>query len=216
MAKSGAWKERPVVRRYTDLAAAMNILQTRTLTLTDPSRWDDGNDRYGMAEFKRREGLQTLLAMCFATCSETYHHWRVFTEGKSGVCFEIDKVQLLAKLDTLGGFQHRSVDYRNLNILKGNPHWDLADLPFIKRAPYEPEKELRVIYCSTSECVDVIPIPIDLDWIKTIKLSPWMPAALHSAVRETLRGIDGCSRLAVQSTSLIGSETWKRWVDGAQ
>jgi hypothetical protein len=107
MVKNGVRKKGPVLRRYTDLAAAMNILQTRTLTLTDPSRWDDGNDRYGMAEFKRRQGLQTLLAMCFATCAETYHHWRVFTEGKSGVCFEIDKAQLLAQLDTLDGFQHR-------------------------------------------------------------------------------------------------------------
>jgi hypothetical protein len=208
-------KTTPRLRRYTDLSAAIHILQTKSLTLTDPDRWDDGNDRFSMAEYKKRRGLQSLLAMCFADCGETYHHWRVFTEGKSGVCFELDKIAFLESLDALDGFEYRKVDYRRLNILSGNPGWNVADLPFIKRAPYKPEKELRVIFCSDDSSIDAVPVPIEPRWIKSIRLSPWMPKPLHDAVRRTLKKIDGFETLPVQSTSLIGSDTWKRWVEHA-
>lgn len=212
----GVRKKPEVLRRYTDLAAAIHVLESRSVTLTDPDRWDDGNDRFGMSEYKRRNELKTLLAICFADCSETYHHWRVFTEGKSGICLEIEKAPFLERVSTLDGFHHRKVHYRKLNLLKGDSKWDLADLPFIKRAPYKPEQELRVVYCSKTDTTNAIPVPIELGWIKSIKLSPWMPTALHNAVRATLRRIEGCSSLPVQSTSLIGSETWKRWVQNAR
>jgi hypothetical protein len=72
-----------------------------------------------------------------------------------------------------------------------------------------------VIYCSTEEETKAVSIEIDLSWIDSIKLSPWMPKALHPAVRTALRRIDGCGTLPVQSTTLIDSETWKLRIEGA-
>jgi hypothetical protein len=61
-----------VLRRYTNLAATIHMLRSRTITLLSPGSWDDRNDAYFMAEYKRRKGLKTLLALCFANCGETY------------------------------------------------------------------------------------------------------------------------------------------------
>lgn len=68
----------PAFRRYTNLAAAIHLLQSRKITLLNPARWDDANDAYFMAEYKRLVGAETVLALCFAETAETYHHWRVF------------------------------------------------------------------------------------------------------------------------------------------
>jgi hypothetical protein len=45
------------LHRFTNLAAAIHMLRTRTITLLDPNTWDDKNDAYFMAEYKRQKGL---------------------------------------------------------------------------------------------------------------------------------------------------------------
>src|ERR1700754_2480162 len=87
-----------ILRRYTNLEATIHLLRSRTITLLNPGSWDDRNDAYFMAEYNRRKNLKTLLALCFANCDETYHHWRVFSHGTDGVCLEFDRGKLLAAL----------------------------------------------------------------------------------------------------------------------
>jgi hypothetical protein len=60
-------------RCYTNLAAIIHLLQNKWITALDPTTWDDKNDSYFMAEYKRLSGAQTLLALCFAEQAETYH-----------------------------------------------------------------------------------------------------------------------------------------------
>ena len=67
----------PVLRRYTDLPALLYLLRTRSITLLDPSSWDDKNDSYYLEKYKEKKSLQTVLALCLSTAEETYHHWRV-------------------------------------------------------------------------------------------------------------------------------------------
>lgn len=52
----------PAFRRYTNLAAAIHLLQSRKITLLNPARWDDANDAYFMGEYKRLAGAETVLA----------------------------------------------------------------------------------------------------------------------------------------------------------
>jgi hypothetical protein len=40
-------------RRYTNLASALHILRDGCITLLSPETWDDRNDAYFMAEYKR-------------------------------------------------------------------------------------------------------------------------------------------------------------------
>ena len=82
-------------RRYTNLAAVVHLLHAKAVTLLNPATWDDRNDAYYMAEYKRLKQAKTVLALCFAETTETYHHWRVFSHGADGVCIEFDKDRLL-------------------------------------------------------------------------------------------------------------------------
>lgn len=83
----------PILRRYTNLAATLHVLQNSCLTLLNPGTWEDRNDAFFMSEFKRR-GAQSVLALCFAEVAETYHHWRVFSHGSDGVCLEFNRPKL--------------------------------------------------------------------------------------------------------------------------
>src|SRR6516164_3658196 len=39
--------------------------RTKTITLSNPATWDDRNDAYFMAEYKRKVDAKTILALCF-------------------------------------------------------------------------------------------------------------------------------------------------------
>lgn len=205
------------LRRYTNLAAAIHILQTRAITLLDPSSWDDGNDRHFMAHYKQQRRLKTLLALCFAEDNETYHHWKVFASGCEGVCIEFDKEGLIATAKHFPGVIVGNVDYVQIKDARKAPP-RLDQLPFTKRYPYHPENEFRIIYEHQSQLIPTRDISISLDLINRITLSPWMPKPLRASVVETLRSIAGCSKLKIYRTTLLENEQWKQLVDkvGAQ
>src|SRR4051812_37446876 len=93
--KSGPHK---FLRRYTHLPAAIHLLRTQTLTLLDPTGWDDGNDVFYMEEYKRRKRLKSLLALCLSGAEESYHHWKVFAGHPAGVCIRLRQGMLLRSI----------------------------------------------------------------------------------------------------------------------
>jgi hypothetical protein len=54
------------LHRYTNLTATIHMLRSRSITLLNPATWDDRNDAYFMAEYKRKVDAKTVLALCFA------------------------------------------------------------------------------------------------------------------------------------------------------
>jgi hypothetical protein len=200
----------PAFRRYTNLAAAIHLLQSRKITLLNPARWDDANDAYFMAEYKRLVGAETVLALCFAETAETYHHWRVFSHGADGVCIEFDKARLLASFDGQPCVQQGKVTYLKIATLQKRRKIDAGALPFLKRKPYQPEREYRVIYVDRAASMEAKDFDIELSWIRRITLSPWMSDALKESVKKTLRGInDDCRRLSISRSTLVGNDVWK-------
>jgi hypothetical protein len=197
------------LRRYTNLASAIHILERKVITLLNPASWDDRNDAYFLSRYKERKAARTLLALCFAEASETYHHWRVFSPGMDGVCIEFDKDKLLGAFKGDDQITSRSVQYRQIpHILKNRPVDD--ELPFLKRFPYQDEREFRIIYCSLSELVESKSYLIGLDCISRITLSPWLPPPLATSVKKALRAIDGCSKVKIYASTLIENEKWKK------
>src|ERR1700745_856554 len=85
-----------VLGRYTDLPALIHLLRRKCITFLDPATWDDKNDSYYMELYKENKGLKTGLALCFSMTSETYHHWRVFAGGASGICIRFKRDELLS------------------------------------------------------------------------------------------------------------------------
>ena len=98
-----------------------------------------------MRLYKEKNELDTLLAVCFSQEAETYHHWSVFASGSSGVCISFKKEELLAELEQYEGVRARVVSYIQLNELEQTSR-KVNNLPFMKRAPFRPESEFRVIF----------------------------------------------------------------------
>src|SRR3990167_8422654 len=93
------------VRRYTTLSSALDTLVQRHLVLLNPSKWDDLNDVRFMELFRSQANAGSVLALCCTLATETYHHWRIFTQGMEGICIEFERRSLESKLSTVNGIQ---------------------------------------------------------------------------------------------------------------
>jgi len=100
-----------LLRRYTNLAATMHMLRSKTITLLSPALWTDRNDAFFMAEYKRRTESKCLVAYCMADASETFHHWQVFAPGTDGVCIIFHKDRLERQVPRIAGFRFEKVRY---------------------------------------------------------------------------------------------------------
>ena len=90
------------------------------------------------------------------------------------------------------------------------------ELPFLKRYPYQDEREFRVIYESTIDEREFLDITISLSCIDRIALSPWIPAALATDLESTIYDIKGCKRLKVVRSTVISNERWKNLAEDAR
>lgn len=198
------------LRRYTNLAAAIYLLREKRITLLNPATWDDKNDAFFMAEYKRYLKAKTVLALCFAEQSETYHHWRVFSHGSDGVCIEFDKEKLMTTFVEGAHIKKDLVRYKKVSDLKKLKKVKVDQLPFLKRYPYKDEREYRIIYVNKSTAYETKEYKIQIGWISRITLNPWMPKALKDSVITLLKTIKGCSHLKIYQTTLVNNEKWKR------
>ncbi|MCD9504889.1 hypothetical protein [Photobacterium phosphoreum] len=193
--------------RYTDLTALIDILSKKRMVLLDPSSWDDQNDVHFMAYYKKKRTLNSLLALCFTSKYETYHHWSVFAPNSSGVCIKYKRNELKNCFTNVEGVKFKDVKYKQITDLQCND-LALSDVPFLKRYPYKDEEEFRAIY--ESDVIEFVKeIHFDVSIIDCIVLSPWLPQPLVDTVKQTIQGIDGCEELKVYKTTLLSNSNWK-------
>jgi hypothetical protein len=194
--------------RYTSLPVLLDILSKRQLTLISPIKWDDRNDSYYLELYKQKRKLKTLLALCFTSKAETYHLWKVFSDGIGGVCIQFNKEKLLEAFDAEDEIGYGPVEYAWIRDLKSHPP-ELEELPYLKRKQYEDEGEFRVIYESSTHEVSAKSVALPRSAIEKINLSPWVPDAVASSVRRVIQGIPGCSKLRISKTTLVENKVWK-------
>lgn len=199
---------RAYIRRYTHLPAAIHMLQVKSLTLLDPSTWDDGNDTFYVSEYKRRKQLKSVLAICLSSAEESYHYWKVFADHPSGVCIRLRQGALLKALRGVPGVTVGSMDYRPMTTARKKT-LSVDEFPFVKRSAYIDEKEVRVLWHSATEARTSLELPIPPGCIGRVTLSPWLPKSLVAVTKSMLRGIDGCSNLEIVRSTIIASEEWK-------
>ena len=187
------------------------------MTLRDPRQWDDRNDSYYLEKYKEYKGLETLLALCFAEASETFHHWRVFSSGVNGVCIELDKHHIVeefkkkCKEDGIAPI-HGCIKYVRIGELKNNPP-GADDLPFRKWFPYRDEREYRIVCASKKSLPEDWGFKIDLDCIDNISLSPWMPATIERTLISNLQSISDRKDLCISRSRMIDFHDWKAVAD---
>ena len=133
------------LNRYTTLPVLLDMLMHGRIVLLSPSTWEDRNDSYYLDRYKEVKQFKTVLALCFSKRRETFHHWKVFSSGLSGVCIEFDRKLLLRSLAGQPGLTLRDVDYKLIQNVHESPP-SVEDWPFIKRKPYEDEDEFRIVY----------------------------------------------------------------------
>lgn len=202
------------LRRYTNLASAIDTLLHKRLTLLDPQRWDDKNDASFLEAYKERTGAKSVLALCFTKSSETYHHWRSYAYGPDGICIEFDDKTLLSSPSLMADqIICRDAIYKEMKALeKALPPEE--DLPFVKRYPYVGENEHRMLYISRTKAVPKLHLSIDLKAIRKIKLSPWLHRDLVESVREGLHMVAKSRDIDVYQSKLIDYPRWKNAVAG--
>ena len=205
----GIIKTRASLWRYTNLPSLLHILNNRHLTLLDPSTWDDSNDAYAMAQYKDKIQAKSVLAQCFSIQNDTYHHWSIFSGKDSGVRIEFDKHLLLNSLNGKKHYRAELVSYKKISDIP-KYGFKTKDLPFLKRVPYEAEKEFRVIYESKNRALASKSWPIDLKWIKRVTINPWMAKPLADITKNTIKKINGCEELKVVRSTVTDNARWKK------
>ena len=127
------------LKRYTELPYVLQVLQTRRLTLLNPSSWDDKNDSHFVQTYRDKKGHGSVLALCLTEATQTYHHWRIFTHGASGACILFDKRKLLSWINEDDLIDGREVKYLTLpQIRKAPPKVD--DLHFLSARRTSPKR----------------------------------------------------------------------------
>jgi DUF2971 family protein len=197
-----------LLRRYTDLPALVYMLNEQKITLLDPASWDDKNDSHYLTLYREKKRLGSVLALCFTQADETYHHWRVFANGSSGVCVTFQRPQLLQAMSKQQGIRSGEVTYLKLAQIRDRT-LKTKELPFLKRYAFEHENEFRVIYESASDKVSALHISVPLSCIQRITLSPWIHTSLSSHIKKILHSIKGCGHLEIVRSTLISNEEWK-------
>ena len=195
-------KTAPILNRYTSLPIALDVLVRRRVTLLSPETWEDRNDAFYLERYREEKNLRTLVAICFSARGETFHHWKVFSSGSSGVCIEFDKNRLLKEFPSSKGFRYGEIEYRFVKTVN-NRRPDVEMWPFLKRKAFKDECEFRIIYEKPAAHERTKLVDIDLGTINKVTLSPWLPDAVAESVQALIKTIKGCERLSVNYSSLI-------------
>jgi hypothetical protein len=203
-------RSKDLIRRYTELPWLLHSLAARELTFLSPALWDDRNDAYFIDAYRRSNNLGAVLAVCFTQAAETYHHWKVFAPGPSGVCVVLHKNMLLDQLGGQPGLRCESVEYRSKNDLKRNPV-SIKELPFVKQRQFADDRECRMILelDSSFRSTSVWNLPFDPSTIAWITLSPWLPQSARRSVWDSILNIDGCEHLTRKKSTVVVDDEWQ-------
>jgi hypothetical protein len=193
------------LNRFITIPYLIDLLKRQKLTLLNPRFWEDFNDRETMEVYRNSISAGSIYALCMSHDSETVHHWNAFANGTSGCCIEFSPQRLAKFLDRTDGVSHGKVDYLSIRNLKGiNP----ATLPFIKRQPFEPEREYRIVATCTGEQKSTLEIDIDINTIRRITINNRIPATVYESVKETLLQINPDFKPKIYHSTLYNNPVW--------
>ncbi len=213
--RSADKKKEVLIRRYMPITALIDTLRRQKLAILNPESWDDRNDRLFMRVYKNHTKAGGLYGMCAALRGETYHHWKIFAGGASGVCLVLKRKPLEAYLDSrpLGPrtkIRYDGVNYLTLDEVKKLSPNRIMELPFLKRYGFKDENEYRIVIETDADQLPAIFIDCPHKWIDTVYLNPWLYEDQAQSLTETIREMLGCEKLEVKRSQLIDSTTWRK------
>lgn len=124
------------------------------------------------------------------------------------MCIKFKRSRLLKAVKKQSGLRMRVVKYLRLAEIS-SMKLNIGDLPFLKQLAFEHEREFRMVYESKARKVRKLDVSIPLSCIDRITLSPWIHPDFSAHIKKVIRSIDGCKRLEIVRSTLIGNEQWK-------
>lgn len=193
--------------RYTNLPVLFRLLLQKEIELLNPKTWEDRNDSYFLESYKQEKKLNAVLALCFTTRPETFHHWKVFASGPAGVCIRFDGELLLKQLTDQSDIRSGFVEYQYIKDVH-SAVVDIEKWPFIKRKPFADECEYRLVFENAEYKKSTKAFPIELTCIDKVTLSPWLPIPLAKSIKAIISSIPDCDKLKIHRSSLIETPAW--------
>lgn len=194
------------LNRFTTIPFLIDMLQRKKLSLVNPAFWEDFNDRETVEIYRKAIKAKSIYALCLAWKSETIHHWNAFANGTSGCCIEFSPTRLFAVLDA-HGIKHGKAQYIRMHDLD-ELQCKKEQLPFIKREPFTPESEYRLIATSNKKQEPTLDIDIDLNIIRRITISNKMPANVYESLKSMLQQMLTGYRGKIYRSTLYKNEDW--------
>lgn len=193
------------LNRFTTLPFLIDMLLRKKLTLLNPAFWEDYNDRETMEVYRKSTGAKSMYALCFTHGGETIHHWNAFAAGTAGCYIEFSPERLFLMLKKHSEVQHGRVQYISVrDIASVAPQ----NLPFIKRQPFAPEKEYRIIATTPHEQGPVFELDLDINVIRRITINNKMPAEVFRSLKKSLKCIAPDYKGGIYQSTLFSNPVW--------
>lgn len=168
------------LNRFTTLPFVIDMLRRKKLTLLNPMSWEDYNDRKTLEVYKSKSGYESVYVLCLTHENETIHHWNSYASGTAGCCVEFSPSKLFTSFEQHKDIMHGRMDYISIRDLGDYP---TENIPFLKRLPYRPEREYRIIASGRNAQAASFDIDIDLGSVRRITLSGKLPTTTFNSIK---------------------------------
>ncbi len=195
-----------VLNRFTTLPFLLDMLRRKKLTLLNPAFWEDFNDRETIEIYRKRVNAESIYALCLSYDDDNIHHWNAFASGTSGVCIRFSPNRLLGQL-SLQGIKHDKAEYVRVRDL-ADFNYSLEKLPFVKREPFEAEKEYRLIVTSNQPQQGTYEVDIDINFIRQVTFSSKLPETVFEATKAMIREFFPDFQGKIYHSTLYKNERW--------
>lgn len=195
------------LNRFTTIPFLLDLLIGKRLTLLNPDKWEDYNDRVTMDLYKSKKEAMSIYALCLTRKRETIHHWSAFAPGTSGCCIEFDFFKLMDEIKNYPGLSHNITQYiklKDLNTLSKN----VEILPYLKREAFEPEQEYRIVVVGSGVQKASINIPITLQSINRITFTNKLPKEVVDNLKESINIVAPELKGKLVRSTLFNNAKW--------
>lgn len=194
------------LKRYTTVSRLQEILEDGKLIFSDPSYWDDENDKSILKYFQMVANVPKLFILCFSSGHETIHFWKTYACGKKGCCINFEPEYILGLFEEFR-LRHGYVQYEEIKNLR-DAGITSSNLPFFKRYPYRIEEEYRVLF-ESDLAENQVHLRVDpTKCLKKVVLGPGVPDSEIAAVKKQWRKLASKDGNTPHRTTVLKSGKW--------
>jgi len=207
-----------ILSHYTKWAYFADWLKKEAIVLGDYAKWEDKSDVAILDAYAKRNRDVPIRVLCLLNRAgdfrDSYYHWKVYANKKDGIRIDFNKERLLKALGNK--IICKEVEYPSARTLK-KAFKSIDDLPFVKRASYDGDKEFRLIFSGSRDTMkkgQLFEFKVRKDFFKGcidgIRLGYSMPGEKIEEIKKILKvyGIEKnvyCSRI-------LRYERWEKMV----